>query len=78
MKCGPFLCLAVRYRSSVGATSHWPVLSVWTPCEVSLGVTAGQRASWLRRPTTATWQQQRGKARGGAEPVFTLSLQRNW
>lgn len=48
-------------------------------CEASiLGMSAGQRASWLRRLTTATWQHQRGKGRGGAEPVFTLSLQQNW
>lgn len=46
-------------------------------CEVSiLGMSAGLPASW--RLTTATWQQQRGKGRWGAEPVFTLSLQQNW
>lgn len=48
-------------------------------CEAPiLSMSARQRASWLRRLTTATWQQRRGKGRGGTEPVFTLSLQQNW
>lgn len=41
------------------------------------GMSAGRPASWLRRLTAAT-QQQQGKGRGGSGPVFTLSLQQNW